>query len=150
MMHSDSFSSSSGIPPYLRARARRSYSPLEGEQQDERGSGARYLLRRVVGAIGVCVAFGAAVSSNSRWITRSSTDQRLQTGGSSYRGVFEDFEVSLAGRTDFVFVGVSVLIYRRDARACSPRPRVPRTAPRGSKGFNSTEKVPSRLFRRVK
>ena len=97
MMHSDSFSSSSGIPPYLRAHARRSYSPIRGGQADGRGNGARaYLLQRLVGAIGVCVAFGAAVSSSSGWITRGSMEQQRQNaGGSSYRGVFEAFEVSV-------------------------------------------------------
>lgn len=94
MMHSDSFSSSSGVPPYLRAHARRSYSPIEGKLEDARGNGSRaYLLRRLVGAIGVCVAFGAAVSSSSGWIAKRPTDQPRQAGGSSYRGVFEAFEV---------------------------------------------------------
>lgn len=96
MMHSDSFSSSSGIPPYLRAHARRSYSPIGGKQEDARGNGSpAYLLRRLVGAIGVCVAFGAAVSSSAGWIARGSTDQPPHAGGSSYRGVFDGFEVSV-------------------------------------------------------
>lgn len=96
MRSSDSFSSSSGVPPYLRAHPRRSYSPIGGRKEDARGNGSRaYLLGRLVGAIGVCVAFGAAVSSSSGWIARRSDGQRPQTGGLSYRGVFEDFEVSV-------------------------------------------------------
>lgn len=102
MMHSDSFISSNGvIPPYLRAyAARESYTRIGAEAEQEEparivGRGI-FDLKRVLGAVAVFAVFVAAVSSSkSRWAARGPpvAGDLLQDGGSSYRGIFEAFEV---------------------------------------------------------
>ncbi|CAM9677878.1 unnamed protein product, partial [Hapterophycus canaliculatus] len=107
-MYSDSFCSNNGVPPYLRAHAsRKSYSPIGGAQDGGVGSNAASRgigilgLRRALGGVAVFVVFIGAVSrSSSRWIARGGggapgADQPLHNvGGTSYRGIFEAFEVS--------------------------------------------------------
>lgn len=104
-MYSDSFCSTNGVPPYLRAHpSRKSYSPIGGDNDGQTGSGLALggagMLgwRRAVGAVAVFVGFiGAVTRSSSSWTARGVRDQRPQgsDSGSSYRSIFEAFEVSV-------------------------------------------------------
>lgn len=99
MMHSDSFISTNGVPPYLRAYAsRESYTRIGGGEEGPARIGAQgiFRLKRAVGAVAVLVVFVAAVAtSKPPWVARGApiADKLLQDGGRSYRGVFEAFEV---------------------------------------------------------
>lgn len=118
MQSSDSFSSNSGVLPYLRAYAStRTYNSIAGGDQEDQqrngaptGGGRGMLAWRAVGAVAVFLVFAAAVStSNTRWTASSDNitgrtaataaavagHTSLPRGGHSYRGDFEAFEVSL-------------------------------------------------------
>lgn len=94
-----------GVPPFLRAYAtRRSYSPIgRRRRHDERpaavvGVRGMFSWKRAVGAAAVFVAFVAAVSTSNSWRVAGGSpgagNQHLQDkGSSSYRGIFEAFEV---------------------------------------------------------
>ncbi|CAM9741455.1 unnamed protein product [Pylaiella littoralis] len=124
MMQSDRVTSSSGVPPYLRAYStRRDYNSIGSEhehpqqqqqqQQQQGGHGSRQGRGRdmpgwrVVGAVAVLVTFAAAVSNtNSRWTAASSATgsdaavvggRPLQRDGHSYRDEFEAVEERLSG-----------------------------------------------------
>lgn len=97
MRSSDSFSSSIGVPPYLRAHPRRKYSRIGGDRQEQAPeNGTKVFLLRLVGAVALCMAFAVAVSSsNSRWIAAKEANGKPHEEVGSYRGVFEAFEVSV-------------------------------------------------------